>query len=248
MRGARAILTPLLAVACLLLGAGAASAVVTVRPASDDSPLGTERLSNETTLTRFAHALSRANVRATPSRSARTLTRLRYVTEDDLPEPYPVLRSRLDAKRRIWLQIRVPGRPNGRTGWVERGALTEFHLVTTQLVINRRTLRATLFKRGRKIWTSRIGVGAASTPTPAGKYIVRERLKALGGIYGPWAFGTSAYSILSEWPGGGVIGIHGTNQPHLIPGRPSHGCVRVPNAKIIQLKRLMPIGTALRIV
>ena len=48
-----------------------------------------------------------------------------------------------------------------------------------------------------------------------------------GGSYGPWAFGTSAYSVLSDWPGGGVIGIHGTNQPHLIPGRPSHGCVRV---------------------
>ena len=31
--------------------------------------------------------------------------------------------------------------------------------------------------------------------------------------------------------------------PSLIPGRPSHGCVRVPNAKVLQLKRLMPVGT-----
>ncbi len=66
--------------------------------------------------------------------------------------------------------------------------------------------------------------------------------------YGPYAFGTAAYSVLSEWPGGGVIGIHGTNEPKLIPGRPSHGCVRVPNAAITRLWRLMPIGTPVLIL
>jgi lipoprotein-anchoring transpeptidase ErfK/SrfK len=44
-----------------------------------------------------------------------------------------------------------------------------------------------------------------------------------------------------------VIGIHGTNQPWLIPGRPSHGCIRVPNAAIRRLARRMPIGTPIRI-
>jgi lipoprotein-anchoring transpeptidase ErfK/SrfK len=67
-------------------------------------------------------------------------------------------------------------------------------------------------------------------------------------LYGPLAFGTSAYSKLSDWPGGGVVGIHGTNEPGLIPGRPSHGCVRVRNDKITKLARLMPIGTPVRIV
>jgi lipoprotein-anchoring transpeptidase ErfK/SrfK len=67
-------------------------------------------------------------------------------------------------------------------------------------------------------------------------------------IYGPWAFGTSAYSVLSDWPGGGVVGIHGTDQPELIPGRPSHGCIRVPNRDIHRLARLMPIGTPVRIL
>ena len=53
--------------------------------------------------------------------------------------------------------------------------------------------------------------------------------------------------MLSDWPGGGVVGIHGTNQPQLLPGRVSHGCVRVPNAAIRRLARLMPIGTPVRI-
>ncbi len=62
-----------------------------------------------------------------------------------------------------------------------------------------------------------------------------------------WAFETAAYSVLSDWPGGGVIGIHGTDEPWLIPGRPSHGCIRVPNTAVRQLARLMPTGTPVRI-
>ena len=67
-------------------------------------------------------------------------------------------------------------------------------------------------------------------------------------FYGPLAFGTSARSeTLTDWPGGGFIGIHGTNRPGILPGRVSHGCVRVPNANIIKLARLMPVGTPLTI-
>jgi lipoprotein-anchoring transpeptidase ErfK/SrfK len=95
-----------------------------------------------------------------------------------------------------------------------------------------------------------VAVGKASTPTPRGSFWIRERLRGLGNgtSYGPWAFGTSAYSNLSDWPGGGVVGIHGTNRPNLIPGRPSHGCVRVRNDKVRQLARLMPIGTPVRVI
>ena len=75
----------------------------------------------------------------------------------------------------------------------------------------------------------------------------RELLRSADPVYGPWAFGTSAYSALSDWPGGGVVGIHGTNQPALIPGRPSHGCVRLTNAAVTRLAALMPIGTPVRI-
>lgn len=131
-----------------------------------------------------------------------------------------------------------------------REAFGPFALVRTSLRVNRRTLRATLYRSGRKVWQSRIGVGAPSTPTPRGRFWIRTRLRNLAGsaIYGPWAFGTGAYSVLSEWPGGGVIGIHGTNQPELIPGRPSHGCIRVTNRNIRRLVRLMPIGTPVRIL
>jgi hypothetical protein len=241
---------------CLLLAALAAPAAASaadplpLREKGNRAPLGDERLSNERTLTRWAHTNLIGKVRSKPSERGKTIAKLRWNTEDGLPEVYVVLQSRLDDEERVWLQIRVPGRPNGRTGWVREEQLSTMKAVETHLTIDRRTLTATLRKRGKKIWRSRIGIGAPGTVTPKGTFWVRERLRNLGGnpVYGPWAFGTSAYSeTLTDWPGGGVVGIHGTNQPELIPGRPSHGCVRVPNAKIVRLAKLMPVGTPITI-
>jgi lipoprotein-anchoring transpeptidase ErfK/SrfK len=67
-------------------------------------------------------------------------------------------------------------------------------------------------------------------------------------FYGPVAFGTSARSpTLTDWPGGGYIGIHGTDQPSLIPGAISHGCIRMRNADILRLAALMPVGTPITV-
>jgi lipoprotein-anchoring transpeptidase ErfK/SrfK len=123
--------------------------------------------------------------------------------------------------------------------------------VTTFLKIKRKTRRAILFKQGQRVWVARIGIGKAGTETPPGNFYVREKLlpRDPGGIYGVFAFGTSATSpTLTDWPGGGIIGIHGTNQPGLIPGRISHGCIRVRNKAISQLRRLMPLGTPIQIL
>jgi lipoprotein-anchoring transpeptidase ErfK/SrfK len=221
-----------------------------VRPSQSDAALGTERLSDERTITRYANAVARAPVRQRPSVDASQVARLHYQTEDGPLETYLALESRVDAARRTWVRVRIPQRPSGRTGWVDRDDLGPLFTVTTMLRVDRRALRATLYKRGRRIWSSRIGVGKPSTPTPAGRFWIRTRLKGLadGTVYGPWAFGTAAYSALSDWPGGGVVGIHGTNQPGLIPGRPSHGCIRVPNSNIRRLARLMPVGTPVHIL
>ncbi len=205
------------------------------------------RLSTERSVTRWANANLLAKVRVKPSNHSRSIARLRWQTEDGPPEVYVVLSSRR-VKGATWMKIRIPGRPNGRTGWVRDEALGGLHKIHTALTINQRTLTATLTKRGRVIWSSRVGMGKPGTPTPKGRFWIRERLRGSGGSYGPWAFGTSAYSnTLTDWPGGGVIGIHGTDEPGLIPGRPSHGCVRVPNWKISRLARLMPVGTPVRI-
>ena len=238
---------------CLIAAILALAGVVAPGATAQDSDPVTGRsvrLSNERTITRWAHTQETRAIRRAPRPSSPAFARLRFLTEDREAEVYVVLRSRVDAAGRTWLRIRVPMRPNGRVGWVPREALGPLYTVRTRLVVDRRTLRAALFRRGRRIWGAPVGVGAPATPTPKGRFYVRERLRGLGDgdVYGPWAFGTSAYSpTLTDWPGGGVVGIHGTNQPQLVPGRPSHGCVRVWNGPIRRLARLMPIGTPIEI-
>ncbi len=119
----------------------------------------------------------------------------------------------------------------------------------TALIVDRQALRATLYRHGRPIWSAPVGIGKPGTPTPAGRFWIREkfRTQAPGSLYGPVAFGTSDYSVLSDWPGGGVVGIHGTNEPSLLPGRPSHGCIRLRNCRRRRLWRLAPVGTPLLI-
>jgi hypothetical protein len=224
------------AAAALFLGAWVASA-----GAADPATI---LLSNEITLTRWAYPSESGIVYREPSASAPHLTRLHAYTEDGRPEVYLALRMHTDSDAEQWIQIRVPGRPNGQRGWVRRDQLGPLHTVQTQLRVNRGMQLATLYRRGHVIWRSPIGVGKSSTPTPAGHFYIREKLTRYASpMYGPLAFGTSAYSRLSDWPKGGVVGIHGTSEPYLIPGRVSHGCIRVPNGAILRLARLMPIGT-----
>jgi hypothetical protein len=218
------------------------------RPSGPRKPVRAA-LSNERTRTRWAHPVARAVARRLPRPHARRVTRLRYDTEDGFAEVYLVLERYTDTKGRKWLKVRLPMRPNGRKGWVRRSALGRLHTVHTFLRVDKRRLRATLYRDGKRVWSEHVGIGKRGTETPAGRFYIRERLKvpSRGSLYGPLAFGTSAYSKLSDWPGGGVIGIHGTNEPGLIPGRPSHGCIRVRNPDIRRLGRLMPIGTPVRI-
>ena len=225
----------------------ASAAAATLPPAN---PPGMVRLSDERTTTKWAHTADLQPVFSRPSGKARRVARLHLLTEDRFAEVYLVLSSWKSSAGNMWLKIRVPKRPNGLTGWVRATALGQLHTVHTLLRVNKRTLRLTLYDRGRKRFSARVGVGKAGTPTPSGHFWIREKFHVGGRtLYGPRAIGTSAYApTLSDWPGGGVVGLHGTNQPNLIPGRPSHGCIRLRNADILRLYRLAPKGTPIDIV
>lgn len=223
-----------------------------VLPANYSGPIKDNILSDQRYVTRWAYVQWLATIRSRPSKQGRDVGKLHYNTSDGMPEVYMARKSVVNSKGQLWIEIDLLGRysngtdSNGRVGWVPRGSLGSFHVVTTFLSVDQETLTATLYRGNKVIFTSRVGMGKPSTPTPHGHFYIRELLRNLGGdpLYGPWAFGTSAYSnIETDWPGGGVVGIHGTDQPYLIPGRPSHGCVRLPNYKITQLAKLMPIGT-----
>jgi hypothetical protein len=206
-------------------------------------------LSNLHTLSRWAYPRSQALVRASPSADAPAIARLRLLTGDAQAELYLTLASEQLASGQTWVRIELPARPNGQTGWVPRETLGPLHVVHGYLLVDQQSLHATLYRDGRAIFSAPVGVGKPSTVTPTGHFYVMEKLRTLDApLYGPYAIGTSAYApTLSEWPGGGVVGIHGTDEPQLIPGRPSHGCVRMPNADITRLWAIIALGTPIEI-
>ena len=206
-------------------------------------------LSDEWATTAWAHPVADAPVRTAPEGSARTIGRLRARTEMGSPEVYVMLSQQPDPRGRMWVRIRLPGRPNGRSGWVRRATLGDTQVTHTALLVDKHALTATVLENGRATWRVPVGVGTARSPTPAGRFYVREliELKPATTAYGPYIYGTSGYAKLSEYPGGGIIGIHGTSQPGSIPGRPSHGCVRMRNADVRELTKRLPIGAAVRI-
>ena len=207
-------------------------------------------LSDRSTETyRWAFVRHRTVARSGPSRHARAVSRITYRTPENYRNAIQVLNSVKYRKGQTWVRIRLAILPNGSTGWVPRGSLHGFQKIHTRLTISHSGMRTTLYKRGRPIFSTRVGVGQPRYPTPRGEFYIREKLQGYySPAYGPRAFGLNARSTkLTDWPGGGFIGIHGTNQPNLIPGRISHGCVRVNNSAVMRLFRLMPIGTPVSI-
>jgi L,D-transpeptidase catalytic domain len=152
-------------------------------------------------------------------------------------------------KGELWQRVELAGLPNDRTGWIPQSALGGSVLLDTRLVVDRAHFRATLFRDGVQVFSAPVGVGQAQWPTPTGEFYVRDMLtRYRSPTYGPLAFGISARSAaLTDWPAGGYIGIHGTDQPGLIPGAVSHGCIRMRNADITRLAALMPVGTPVKV-
>ena len=189
-------------------------------------------------------------VRSAPSAGARVVAMLSEFREQDY-RPRVVLAldvEKGEQGKAAWYKISVPGRPNGRVGWV-RAAQVSVKPMPWQVVVFRGSRVLQVWKGDRKVYESKVAVGAPGMETPTGLYYVTVRFKPVRQTFlGTFAFETSAYSKLSEWPGGGVVGLHGTWQPWLLGKAVSHGCVRISNASADFLRAHIPVGTPIRIV
>jgi hypothetical protein len=148
-----------------------------------------------------------------------------------------------------WVEILYPGRPNGSMGWVASDEVT-VSWVSTAVVVRLGAHSLSLYKMGREVASYPVGLGTATDPTPTGDFFVIGVLKLHpGGVYGPWALVTSAFSeTLADWPYGGVVGIHGTNDPSSVGRNVSHGCIRMNNGDITQVAVAVDLGTPIFIV
>jgi lipoprotein-anchoring transpeptidase ErfK/SrfK len=129
-----------------------------------------------------------------------------------------------------WLHVRLPGRPNGRTGWIRKRA-TVSSLTPWHLVVELARRRVLAFRRGHVVKIFRAVVGKPSTPTPTGTFFVEEAVRlSPGGVGAPFALALSARSnVLQEFAGGpGQIALHGLTGVGGVPGTAvSHGCIRL---------------------
>lgn len=212
------------------------------RPAAAPPKAGV--VSDERGRTYWSRVLRARTVRARPSHRSRGLGKVRPYTYYGLRDVVIVLEQ-----RERWTRVRYSG-VGRRTGWVATRALSKPKLTRTWVEIDRGRRLLRVYRGKRRLLTARVGVGAFGSPTPGGRFFIRERLVPADkrGIYGILAFGLSAYSRhRTDWPGGGQVGIHGTNQPGLIPGRISNGCVRLKNADVRRFDRYVGAGTPVRV-
>lgn len=145
-----------------------------------------------------------------------------------------------------WVQVQVPVRPNGTTGWIRTSDVT-FTEVTTRIEIDLAARRLRAFDRDTVLADVATAIGRDATPTPLGSFFVNERIKTANaaGPYGPWILSLSAFSeTLDSFDGGiPVIAIHGTNQPWSVGQVASNGCLRLANDDIRLLAEVLPVGT-----
>jgi hypothetical protein len=224
------------------LSAVAAAAAFAAVPASATAG-GTERVSDERTRTTWAYVTSSAYARARPDLRAPIVARLARSTYVGRPEVVLVLARRRSGGE-MWARVRLPGF-GSPAGWVRGRRLRRGGVRHELVVVDRARRQVRAYVNGRLRFRAPAGVGARGSPTPAGRTYVRERLiPPPGSIYGALALGLGIYTpYRTDWPGGGQVGIHGTNAPALIPGRISNGCVRLRDRDVRRLDRIVGVGT-----
>jgi lipoprotein-anchoring transpeptidase ErfK/SrfK len=147
---------------------------------------------------------------------------------------------------RVWLA--VP--PNESRGWVRDGQMA-FYSTTSKIVIDLSQRKLMVYRRGELLHTFPVAVGRPGLETPTGHFYITQKLRPPdpNGVYGVLQLGTSATQPkLNGWPDGGLVAIHGTNQPGLIGKAVSHGCVRLRNKDVLAVSQAVPTGSPVIIV
>src|SRR5436309_217663 len=223
------------------------SPVVTPSPTDGPSPSASpdgqpKRVCESYTLIGAVHGAAAIALRR-PQGSAPRIARFPRVNAQGSDQVFPHL-ARTETDGEVWYRALLPIRPNGSTGWIPDRQLT-LRRSDYRVEVDTSLLRLTAFRLCLRIGSYAIGIGTKDTPTPHGVFFLNSLLRPPpGSIYGEFTYGLSAYSqVIRDWKGGGIVGIHGTNDPSSIGKRVSHGCIRMRNADIRKLARTLPLGT-----
>ncbi|MBA2725036.1 MAG: L,D-transpeptidase, partial [Actinobacteria bacterium] len=162
--------------------------------------------------------------------------------EQGAPQVFLLEPEKLDADGGLpanqeWVRALLPIRPNQTSGYLK---VEDLEIVSTdfRIEVDRSAFELTVYAGKEEFMKVPIGLGTGETPTPVGRFYLASLLQPPDptSVYGVYAYGLSGYSeTLLDWKGGGVIGLHGTNDPESIGSEVSHGCIRMLNEDIEKL-------------
>jgi len=186
---------------------------------------------------------SQVRARVRPDPKARVVRLMHQFRSDYRHQEIFAVGSRVGSDGQGWYHISVPGRPNGMMGWIPAWSV-RLKPTVAKVAVHRKSRKIDLYWHGRHVWRGIIAVGAPGMETPLGHYYATARFVPHNDKYlSVFAVETSGYSKLSDWPGGGVFGIHGTPDASSLGKAASHGCIRVSAQTARKLRRYVPLGT-----
>lgn len=146
------------------------------------------------------------------------------------------------AAGRGWLKVISTNLRNGVYGYVRRWQVqVTWSPLAIDVDLSGRLLR--VWRRGTVALRTAVGVGAAGTPTPIGRFGVTDKLTRFNpAAYGCCILALSAHQthLRPGWPGGDRIAIHGGGG---IGAATSNGCLHATESVLRRLMRLVPLGT-----
>ena len=199
--------------------------------------------------TRIVHLRRDVSVYEAPGTRARAsgtlAARSRYL---HAPMAVPLLSTSGDG---AWGRVRLPWRADAAMGWIHLRGLRVTE-TPVAVVVHRDQRRIDVLRGGRVVASVAAGIGASSSPTPAGHFFVTERVAVPAGqrdSFGSFAFGLSGLQprLPPGWRGGDQLAIHGTGDPTSVGRATSAGCVRVAESSLRLLRRWLVPGTTVEI-
>ena len=155
---------------------------------------------------------------------------------------FPVIAAQGD-----WVQILLPSKPFGSTGWVRAADMQQATtLFRVEVHLGSMTMELLRDESVVEEWT--IGIGAADTPTPVGRTFILGAFSDPAQTFSPVILPLGAHSPTLDTFGGGpgTVAIHTWPTEDGFGTAGSNGCIRVPRDALDELVEV-PLGTLVTI-
>lgn len=155
---------------------------------------------------------------------------------------FPVIAEQGD-----WVQILLPSRPLGSTGWV-RAADMERATTPYRVEVHLGSMTMQLLRDESVVGEWTIGIGAPDTPTPAGRTFILGAFTDAAQDFSPviLPLGTHSPTLDTFGGGPGTVAIHTWPTADGFGTAASNGCIRVPQDALEELVEV-PLGTLVMI-